>query len=300
LTDRRRRLPAVFPPFAIALLLAVALLPALVAPVSAATGPADPPGLGTFLRALGQVESGGRYVARNHRTGAYGKYQILPSTWRAWSRHYLHVRDAYPTPHNQEVVARARVVDLYRSFSSWSAVAHWWLTGRAPTDPRSRTASAGRYVRHVMAVYARFTGSAGPGSGGATLVAGSASPARLVTHDDRSSLVTLTGHWRFASGSGYFHRTATSSRQAGSSAIFPFVGRSIELFGAIGPTRGRVLISVDGGAPATVDLHRASYRPNVRLFSHAWTQAGRHWITIEVVGTPGHPEVSFDSFVVGR
>ncbi len=248
------------------------------------------------MRALGQVESGGRYTARNHRTGAYGKYQILPSSWRAWSRHYLHRRDAYPTPHNQEVVARARVTDLFRSFHRWSDVAHWWLTGRAPSDPRSRTASAGRYVRHVMAVYARFVGSTGSAGGSA----GAPTAGILVTYDDRSSLVTLGGHWRFAAGSSYFGRTATSSGEAGSTIVFPFVGRSIDVYGAVGPTRGGARISVDGGSPVTVDLHRAAYRPSLRLLHRTWPEPGRHWVTVEVVGTPGHPDVTFDSFVVGR
>lgn len=298
MTDRRRRLPAVFPPFAVALLFAVSLLPALVAPASAATAAYSPPGIETFMRALGEVESGGRYTARNARTGAYGKYQILPSTWRAWSRHYLHVRSAYPTPHNQEVVARARVIDLYRSFHRWSDVAHWWLTGRALSDPGSRTASAGRYVRRVMSVYARYEGAAASGSGGITAAANV--PAIVVTHDDRSSLVTLTGHWRLVAGTGYFHRTATSSAEAGSTVVFPFVGRSIELFGAVGPSCGGARISVDGGTPVTVDLHRAAFRPSVRLIHRRWDEPGRHWIAIEVLGTAGHAQVTIDSFGVER
>ena len=42
-----------------------------------------------FLYALGQVESGGSYTARNPTSGAYGKYQILPSNWPAWAKLYL-------------------------------------------------------------------------------------------------------------------------------------------------------------------------------------------------------------------
>jgi hypothetical protein len=298
LTDRRRRLPAVIPPFAFALLFAASFLSGLVAPASAATAAYTPPGIDTFMRALGEVESGGRYTARNPRTGAYGKYQILPSTWRAWSRHYLHARTARATPHNQEVVARARVTDLYRSFHRWSDVAYWWLTGRSPSDPQSRTGNGSWYVRHVMAAYARYEGS-GPSASG-TLTAGANIPAVVVTHDDRSSLVTLSGHWRFVAGSGYFHRTATSSVEAGSTLVFPFVGRSIEIFGRLGPMCGRARISIDGGGPVTVDLHRAAYRSSVRLFRRGWTAPGRHWIAVDVLGTAGHPEVALDSFVVGR
>ena len=68
----RRRAAAVA---LVAAALVVSIVPAVH--VLAAT----PPGLEPFLYALGQVESGGSYTARNSTTGAYGKYHILPSNW---------------------------------------------------------------------------------------------------------------------------------------------------------------------------------------------------------------------------
>ena len=53
---------------------------AILAPT--ATFASDPPGLARFMYALGRVESGGSYTARNPPSGAYGKYQIMPSSWR--------------------------------------------------------------------------------------------------------------------------------------------------------------------------------------------------------------------------
>ena len=47
------------------------------------------PGINRFLYALGQVESGGSYTARNPSSGAYGKYQIMPSNWPAWAKLYV-------------------------------------------------------------------------------------------------------------------------------------------------------------------------------------------------------------------
>ena len=41
------------------------------------------------MYAIGRVESGGNYTARNSTSGAYGKYQIMPSNWPAWARQYL-------------------------------------------------------------------------------------------------------------------------------------------------------------------------------------------------------------------
>jgi hypothetical protein len=300
LSDRRRRLPAVFPIFGASLLLAGSLLTALVGPASAAAR--EPAGIDTFMRALAQVESGGRYTARNPRTGAYGKYQILPSTWRGWSRHYLGLRNAPPTPHNQEVVARARVTDLYRSFHRWSAVAHWWLTGRAPTDRRSQTASAGRYVRHVMATYARFAAATGSSAGANGGAAGAGTTAALITltYDDRHPLVTYSGEWSATAGNGYLGRTATSASVAGATAALSFFGSSIALLGAVGPTLGSATITVDDGSPVTVDLNRPVARRSARLFSQAWPETGQHTITVGVTGTGPYPSVLIDGFLVGR
>lgn len=298
MTDRPRRPPAAAPLLAISLLFAASLLPGLVAPASA--GPVAPSGIDTFLRALGQVESGGRYTARNASSGAYGKYQILPSSWRAWTRHYLHDATAWPTPHNQEAIARARVTDLYRSFGRWNAVAHWWLTGRAITDPRSQTSGARHYVQKVMTVYARFA-DGGEGDPAVAPDAAAAVPEPvIVTYDDRSSLTTYTGAWHEAGQRAYVGSTATYATAAGASVVFPFVGRSIAWLGPVGPTRGEARVSVDGEFVATIDLHRPAFRPSLPLFRHAWTEAGRHWIMVEVVGTAGHPNVTIDAFVVGR
>src|SRR5436190_14641132 len=63
--------------------------------------PAPPPGLAEFMGGLAVIESGGRYDARNPSSGAYGKYQIMPFNWPAWSRRYLGVRGARQTPPNQ-------------------------------------------------------------------------------------------------------------------------------------------------------------------------------------------------------
>ena len=68
-------------------LIAAVLLVGLVGP--AATVAADPPNIDRFLAALGAVESNGRYDAVNATSGAIGKYQILPTNWRAWALRFL-------------------------------------------------------------------------------------------------------------------------------------------------------------------------------------------------------------------
>ena len=85
----------------------------------ATTLAANPPGLARFMYAMGQVESGGRYTARNRSSGAYGKYQIMPSNWPSWAKRYLGSSSARQTPRNQEKVAAGKFTSLHRSLDSW-------------------------------------------------------------------------------------------------------------------------------------------------------------------------------------
>jgi hypothetical protein len=104
----------------------------------------------SFMTGLACTESGGRFDAVNARTGAYGKYQVMPGNWRAWSRRYLGNKWAEPTPRNQEFVARMRVQDLYEKHQSWRSVASWWLTGNVHRDEALMSRGASRYVEKVM------------------------------------------------------------------------------------------------------------------------------------------------------
>ena len=110
----------------VALSIAAIVVSVIPFTVSSAT---TPPGINRFLYALGQVESGGNYYARNATTGAYGKYQIMPSNWPAWAKLYVGSSTAPWTPVNQEKVARGKVTALWNWLDTWENVAHWWLTG---------------------------------------------------------------------------------------------------------------------------------------------------------------------------
>src|SRR5215207_3735247 len=61
---------------------------------------ADAPSIDYFLDALGEVESGGNYTARNSSSGAYGKYQIMPANWGPWALKYLGDASAPQSPAN--------------------------------------------------------------------------------------------------------------------------------------------------------------------------------------------------------
>jgi hypothetical protein len=264
---------------------ALATILVLTASGSAALAAKSPPGLSRFMYAVGRVESGGNYTARNPDSGAYGKYQIMPSNWPAWARQYLGNANAKPTPANQEKVAAGKMTSLYRWLGSWKRVAYWWLTGSSRTTGWS--SSAKRYVAKVMRIYREAGGK-------------DTTPRAEVrrTSSERSKLITYTGTWRRANHRGYGGDTVAYAKSAGASATFTFNGRKVTWNGPTGPTRGNAKVYVDGKYVKTVNTYRRSFDSRAALFRTGWKTAGKHTIKIVVVGTKGHSMVAIDDFVV--
>ncbi len=260
--------------------LATAILIGIMGPAS--TLASDPPGLARFMAAVGHVESGGDYYARNATSGAYGKYQIMPASWRAWAYRYLGDANATPTPANQEIVAAAKFRALYNWLGSWRRVAYWWLTGSSRTYAWSYAAT--RYVNRVMAYYASL-----PTSFKAAAVA----PA-LHRFSEKSTRITYTGAWRAATYGGYAGGGVKYATQAGAKASFTFTGTRILWYGPVGRTRGQARIFIDGTYLKTISLYASSFTARKVVFSKGWSSAARHTLVIEVVGTAGHAYVAID------
>lgn len=139
----------------IGLALALVVSIATAAPLVADAGNQGRVGIDAFMTGLACTESGGRFDAVNSRTGALGKYQVMPRNWLAWSGRYLGNRWAQPTPRNQEFVARQRIIDLFEKRLSWRRVAYWWLTGSGEGNEALWSDHAAGYVERVMAVALR-------------------------------------------------------------------------------------------------------------------------------------------------
>jgi transglycosylase-like protein len=280
--------------------LATIVLVGILAPTT--TLASDPPGLARFMYALGQVESHGDYSARNESSGAYGKYQIMPASWRAWAGRYLGDPKAKPSPANQEIVATAKVKALYKGLQSWRRVAHWWLTGSSATNGWSPFAT--RYVSRVMNYYKRAPDKtiapAPTASPTPKLTTVAKVKAKAVIHrvSEESRAIAYTGTWRQAGHRGYIGDQVRYATSAGASARFTFTGSRVVWYGPVGPTRGKAKISIDGASVTTVDLYRRSFDPHEVLFSKSWKTAGKHTLVIQVVGTPGRPYVAIDGFGV--
>ncbi|MEO5885108.1 MAG: transglycosylase SLT domain-containing protein [Candidatus Limnocylindrales bacterium] len=264
-----------------ATLTAILVLSVIGPAVSAAKAPA---GLKQFMYAVGKVESGGNYYARNPYSGAYGKYQIMPSNWPSWARTYLGNANAKQTPANQEKVAAGKFTALYRSLDSWRRVAYWWLTGSKSTAGWSTYAT--RYVNKVMRLYKQ-----GGGNTEAKKPAGK-------HFGETAKAVAYAGSWKLADHRGYAGDKVRYATKAGASATLTFTGRKVTWYGPVGPTRGKARVFVDGTYVKTVDLYRRSFDVRAAVFRTGWSKPGAHTLTIKVVGTKGHPMVAIDEFVV--
>ena len=211
------------------LVAALATILVLTATGSAAFAAKAPPGLAQFKSAIGRIESGGNYYARNASSGAYGKYQIMPSNWPAWARQYLGNSNARQTPANQEKVASGKMTSLYRWLGSWKRVAYWWLTGSSRTTGWSSYAK--RYVAKVMRYYREAGGKVG-----------SSTKASRWTANERSRAIDYTGTWRRANHRGYGGDRVAYATKAGARASFYFTGKKVTWNGPTGPTRGQAKV----------------------------------------------------------
>jgi hypothetical protein len=275
-------------------LIAAVLLVGLVGPGS--TNAVDPPNIERFMAALGAVESNGRYDAVNSTSGAIGKYQIMPTNWRAWSLKYLGDADAAPTPANQEIVAKAKLIALYTWLGDWASVAHWWLTGDGDRNPAHWSAFSYKYVNKILGLMgapllpARASSPAAP----------AARPAVTGRIFDESNLaIDFSGGWGQAEFARYNGGKVRYAIVGGATAWFTFSGTSITWIGPKGPTRGQANVYIDEQLVATVDVYASRYNARAEIFSTTFARKGTHTISLEVVGTPGRETIALDEFVVG-
>jgi hypothetical protein len=268
----------------------------------------EPPGINRFLYALGQVESGGSYTARNPSSGAYGKYQIMPSNWPVWAKLYVGSSSAPWTPVNQEAVARGKVTALWNWLDTWPNVAHWWLTGSGDTNRAHWSSYSKYYVDKLMKIYGSVsdvTAAEDVMAAPPKPVVGKAVSPRQATgvistrRISESNLgIVYNGRWSGARYKGYAGDHVLYASTSGATATYPFYANSVAWIGPVGPTRGKARIAIDGKVVATIDLRRSRFDPRVTLFHRSWKHVANHTLTITVVGS-GRP-VAIDEFVITR
>ena len=111
-----------------------------------------------FFAAIAGQESGGNYGAINARTGASGKYQIMPANIGPWSEQYLghriSVEQFRNTPALQEQLARAVLYDYYGRYGARGAASAWYSGNPRGQNNYHRfnanEPSIGEYVDQVL------------------------------------------------------------------------------------------------------------------------------------------------------
>ena len=121
---------------------------------------------------------------------------------------------------------------------------------------------------------------------------------RVASYQETSAKIRYVGRWGRTAYPGYYGGHARFSNARGSSATFSFKGSAVAWIGPVGPTRGKAAIYVDGTQVATVNLHARAYAARRVLFRKGFGSVGSHTLRIEVAGTPGHPTVAIDKFIV--
>ena len=130
-----------------------------------------------------------------------------------------------------------------------------------------------------------------------TLGNASAPVASAVNHlsviDDTAGTVRVAGSWSADKNSpatagayGNTLRFATAP-QAGkpNTATFTFTGTEVALLSTLGPDRGQVTLSVDGGAAKTIDLYAPAQQKAAIVATAAGLANATHTVTISVLGT---------------
>ena len=112
-----------------------------------------------------------------------------------------------------------------------------------------------------------------------------------------SRTATLDGSWERVAFGNYSGGGALSTDDDGATLIWLGTTQAIAIVGPTGPTRGRMVISVDGVRADVVDLRSDGYRPRVLLFQASWPTAGHHEVTIEAARVGGRRTVAVDDIV---
>ena len=112
--------------------------------------------------------------------------------------------------------------------------------------------------------------------------------------------IVYSGPWGMARSATYSLGKARWARVAGASATFSFNGHSVAWVSSKSRTRGSAQVFVDGVLVKTVSLYGSKTIARQVVFSATWPTMGLPLIQIVVLGTPGHPRVDVDTFVVAK
>jgi hypothetical protein len=135
------------------------------------------------------------------------------------------------------------------------------------------------------------------------VVAGSAGPwatldgVSIERIEATSRTAELSGTWARVAFSGYSGGSALSTDARGAKLIWRGTTQSIAIVGPTGPTRGRMIVTVDGVRADDIDLRSSRFRARNVLFTMSWKDAAVHEVEIEARPSSGRRTVAVDDIV---
>jgi hypothetical protein len=137
----------------------------------------------------------------------------------------------------------------------------------------------------------------------ATDLAGNVSPAlagptkRVTVLQEGAKALTFSGGWTTVSQTGASQGKVKKATLAGKTAKLTFTGTQFGWMTTRGKTHGAATVRFDAGTPVSIGTTaaatQAAYVTGVRTGA-----AASHSYALKVAGTPGHPRVDVDGFVI--
>jgi len=110
--------------------------------------------------------------------------------------------------------------------------------------------------------------------------------------------VTTRGAWNRVRHPQLIGGRAVNAVRRGARLSVTFKGTGIALVGPRSDRRGSARIYVDGRRVKTVSAYAEKYQAKQTLFVATWDSVKTRTVTVEILGTKGHPVFTVDSFVV--
>jgi hypothetical protein len=145
-----------------------------------------------------------------------------------------------------------------------------------------------------------FGGSAAATPSARTMIATWSATQQVTNVADSDATIIYTGRWTRAVHRSYLGHSVHSTTQRGAKASMTFSGTGVSWVSAIGPTRGKANVYINGKLVKTVDTHAARFQAGRIVFSKTFATAASRTISIVALGTAGHATVAVDAMVVRK
>jgi hypothetical protein len=115
--------------------------------------------------------------------------------------------------------------------------------------------------------------------------------------NDASITYAPPAQWHAVSDSTALANGTEYTAATGRTATFTFHGSRVMWVAPKGTNRGAADVTLDGGAPTTVDTHATSAQPRRSVYA-AGTGNANHTLVVKCNGTAGHARIDIDAFYV--